>query len=37
MNSALGQVLDALGWQAMPFGGGGAWIVTGRQSVGQDA
>jgi hypothetical protein len=29
MNSALAQVLDALGSQVEPFGVGGAYIVTG--------
>jgi hypothetical protein len=37
MNAAIGQVLKALGWQAIPFGGGGAWIVTGRRPGRQDA
>lgn len=31
MNAALAQVLNALGYQASPFGMGGAWIVTGRR------
>ena len=37
MNSALTQVLDALGYQVWPFGLGGAWIVTGRQGCGEEA
>ncbi len=31
MNGALAGVLDALGFEVLPFGLGGAWIVTGRQ------
>jgi hypothetical protein len=30
MNSTLAEVLDALGYARLPFGQGGAWIVTGR-------
>ena len=29
MNAALGSVLTAFGHQIAPFGGGGAWLVTG--------
>ena len=36
MNAALSDVLDALGFEASPFGLGGAWIVTGRRA-GQEA
>ena len=31
VNSALAEVLEALGFQVSPFGTGGAWIVTGRR------
>ena len=31
MNGAFAKVLDALGYQTRPFGGGGAWIVTGHR------
>jgi hypothetical protein len=31
MNGALAEVLDGLGFQVVPFGVGGAWIVTGRK------
>ncbi|HUZ55469.1 MAG TPA: hypothetical protein VMU94_23430 [Streptosporangiaceae bacterium] len=27
MNTALGTVLRSLGWDARPFGDGGAWII----------
>ena len=37
MNGALGQVLDALGYQVWPFELGGAWIVTSRQGCGEEA
>jgi hypothetical protein len=30
MNGALAEVLDALGYARLPFGLGGAWIVTGH-------
>jgi hypothetical protein len=30
MNGALAEVLETLGFEAEPFGQGGAWIVTGR-------
>ncbi len=33
MNAALGQVLAGLGFEVGPFGGGGAWLVTGRRGV----
>jgi hypothetical protein len=36
MNGALGQVLDALGYQVWPFGLGGAWIVTGHRGCGEE-
>ena len=35
MNGALSEVLDGLGFQMLPFGVGGAWIVTGRKPSGQ--
>jgi hypothetical protein len=31
MNTALGGVLRAFGYQAPPFGSGGAWLVTGHR------
>jgi hypothetical protein len=31
MNTALGGVLRAFGYLVMPFGSGGAWLVTGRR------
>jgi hypothetical protein len=37
MNGALGEVLDALGYQVWPFGLGGACIVTGRQGCGESS
>jgi len=37
MNGALAQVLDALGYQLHSFGGGGAWIVTGRRDGWEEA
>jgi len=36
MNGALSEVLDGLGFHVSPFGVGGAWIVTGRKSGGQE-
>jgi hypothetical protein len=36
MNGALSEVLDGLGFQVVPFGVGGAWIVTGRRPGGQE-
>jgi hypothetical protein len=35
MNSALAQVLEALGFLVQPFGVGGAFIVTGRREGGR--
>ncbi|HTT53023.1 MAG TPA: hypothetical protein VMH35_16635 [Streptosporangiaceae bacterium] len=32
MNGALSEVLDLLGFEASPFGAGGAWIMTGRRA-----
>ena len=37
MNGALSQVLDGLGFQVLPFGAGGAWIVTGRKPGGKQS
>ena len=37
MNAALGRVLAAFGYQVAPFGSGGAWLVTGRRSLGTGA
>ena len=34
MNEALGSVLVAFGYPAIPFGSGGAWLVTGRRAQG---
>lgn len=33
MNTALGGVLRAFGYAVMPFGSGGAWLVTGRRGT----
>jgi hypothetical protein len=33
MNTALGGVLRAFGYQVTPFGSGGAWLVTGRRGT----
>jgi hypothetical protein len=37
MNAALGRVLTALGYQLAPVGSGGAWLATGRRSLGTGA
>ena len=37
MKSALGRVLAAFGYQAAPFGSGGAWLVTGHRTGGTGA
>ena len=37
MNAALGSVLGAFGYPVMPFGSGGAWLVTGRRAQGTRA
>ncbi len=37
MNVALGSVLTAFGYQVAPFGGGGAWLVTGSRTRGTGA
>jgi hypothetical protein len=37
MNAALGCVLAAFGYQVARFGGGGAWLVTGRRTRGTGA
>ena len=34
MNTALGRVLRAFGYPVVPFGPGGAWLVTGRRGTG---
>jgi hypothetical protein len=34
MNTALGTVLRSLGWDALPFGDGGAWIIPLRGAHG---
>ena len=34
MNGALAGVMSALGYEVLPFGLGGAWIVTGRHETG---
>jgi hypothetical protein len=35
MNAALGKVLGAIGFRVVPFGQGGAWLVTGRPGHGR--
>ncbi len=37
MNDALGRVLCVLGFLVLPFGTGGAWIVTGRRGRDEEA
>ncbi|MGH3521963.1 MAG: hypothetical protein ACRDU4_03825 [Mycobacterium sp.] len=37
MNAALGRVLAAFGCQVAPFGGAGAWLVTGCRTGGTEA
>ena len=37
MNAALGRVPAVFGYQLAPFGTGGAWLVTGRRSLGTEA
>jgi hypothetical protein len=37
MNGALSEVLDGLGFRVVPFGVGGAWIVTGRKPGGLES
>lgn len=37
MNVALGGVLVAFGYSVIPFGSGGAWLVTGRRAQGTGA
>jgi hypothetical protein len=37
MNAALGRFLSAFGYQVVPFGGGGAWLVTGHRRRGTGA
>jgi hypothetical protein len=32
INAALGSVLGAFGYLVIPFGSGGAWLVTGRRA-----
>jgi hypothetical protein len=37
MNAALGSVLGAFGYPVIPFGSGGAWLVTGGRALGTGA
>jgi hypothetical protein len=37
MNTAIGGILRAFGYEAEPFGSGGAWLVTGRRHHDQGA